>query len=549
MPNPVPLPPLRRLATWPARAGILVLAHLGTLHGEPTQLYSHGDPSDAEQYALEIVNGPTTTTLGLLDPPPLAFHPQLLAAARVQAAAMVSGNYLGHRPQAGTPAESAAAIVSRLNAAGYGAIKSARELIYGPLSSSLSSGIGKYGALDLPAFPAWQSISADVATTAPKEAGIGLASGTGSAVAPVVMVQELATSAAEASTPFLTGVAFRDRDLDAAYSMGEGLAGITVKPTSGDYYAVTSASGGYALPLRNLPAGATSVTVNFSGGSLGTTTVTKTIALRGTENVRADYVSPVVRLINLSTRLRVETGDQVAIAGFVVGGSGSKRVLVRALGPSLTAAGVTGALADPTLQLADAQGATLASNDQWAETQAAGINATGLAPGSATESAILTTLAPGSYTAIVRGAGATTGIGLVEVYDLDLPADSYPINVSTRGVVGTGDAVMIAGFVVKGADSKTVVVRAIGPSLTAAGVSGALSDPSLELYNAAGTLVQQNDNWADTQSAALTAAGLAPANARDAALIATLAPGAYTAVIRGVGGATGVALAEVYARD
>lgn len=546
---PLPSASFRPWFRWSARAGILVLAHLGTLRGEPTLLYSHGDPSDAEQYALELVNGPTTTTLGLLDPPPLAFHPALLAAARAQAAAMVAGNFLGHRPQSGTPAESAAAIASRLNAAGYGALLTARELVYGPLASGFASGIGNFGALNVPAFPAWQSVSADAALTAPKEAGIGLASGTGSAVAPLVMVQNFATTVAGASTPILTGVAFRDRDLDAAYSQGEGLGGITVKPTTGDYYAVTSSSGGYALPLQNLPTGATSVTVNFSGGFLGSATVTKTVSLRGTENVRADFVSPVVRLINLSTRVRVETDERVAIAGFVVGGSGNKRVLVRAMGPSLTAAGVSGALADPTLQLTDGAGNTLATNDQWQSTQASEIAATGLAPGATTEAAILTSLAPGSYTAIVRGANASTGIGLVEVYDLDLPADSYPINVSTRGVVGTGDAVMIAGFVVKGAESKTVVVRGIGPSLAAAGVTGALSDPSLELYDASGTLVQQNDNWADTQATALTAAGLAPSSARDAAIVATLAPGAYTAVIRGVGGATGVALAEVYARD
>ncbi|MBS0659430.1 MAG: beta-propeller fold lactonase family protein [Verrucomicrobia bacterium] len=266
----------------------------------------------------------------------------------------------------------------------------------------------------------------------------------------------------------------------------------------------------------------------------------------------AASVAPLGRAINLSTRLRAQTGDAVAIGGFVIGGALPKRVLVRALGPSLAAAGVSGVLPDPSLELFNAAGVSLARNDGWRATQQAEIQASGFAPGSELEAALLVELAPGAYTAVVRGAGASTGVAIVEVYDLAPTADAQLINLSTRGRVETGDSVMIGGFVVGaglGADasgSARVLVRAIGPSLAAAGLSGVLADPTLELRDAAGNLVASNDDWASSQAADIQATGLAPTSAAECAVLATLPRGAYTAVVRGKGGSSGIALVEVY---
>ena len=275
------------------------------------------------------------------------------------------------------------------------------------------------------------------------------------------------------------------------------------------------------------------------------------MALNGTNNVKADLqVTPdaATRLVNLSTRLRVETGDNVAIAGFVVSGSASKRVLIRALGPSLAAGGVANVMANPALELRSANGALIASNDDWQGPQTAEIATTGLAPNDAREAAIIATLAPGAYTSIMRGADGGVGVGLVEVYDLDAStATTKAVNVSTRGRVATGDDVMIGGFVIGGSSARRVVIRALGPSLAAAGVVGALSDPTLEVRDSRGALLTSNDNWqAGGQAADLQALGKAPGDTREAAVITTLNPGGYTVIVRGAGGATGVALVEVY---
>ncbi|CAN5574817.1 hypothetical protein BH20VER3_BH20VER3_03900 [soil metagenome] len=196
---------------------------------------------------------------------------------------------------------------------------------------------------------------------------------------------------------------------------------------------------------------------------------------------------------NISTRLSVGTGDNVLIGGFIVTGTGDKNVIARAIGPSLGAAGVTGALADPTLELHDQNGAIIASNDNWKDTQQAAIEATTIPPNDSKESAIVKRLAPGPYTAIVRGKNDSTGIGLVEAYGLDGTATLA--NISTRGLVQSGDSVMIGGFIVldTGSAVTNVMVRAIGPSLS--GIAGTLADPSMELYDSNGTLVANNDNW------------------------------------------------------
>jgi cyclophilin family peptidyl-prolyl cis-trans isomerase len=253
------------------------------------------------------------------------------------------------------------------------------------------------------------------------------------------------------------------------------------------------------------------------------------------------------RLANLSTRAQVGTGGDVLIGGFVVSGSSSKRILARGIGPSLVQFGVTNALMDPTLELHAQNGALLFSNDNWTTApNKQEISDTGRAPGSSQEPAILTTLAPGKYTAIVRGSANTTGVALVEVYDQDSGPGSLLANLSTRSEVGTGANVMIGGVIVT--DDKTVLVRALGPTLTQFGLANTLADPALELRNAQGALVDSNDNWQTSpQKTQIQATGFAPPNAAEPAVYVSLPTGNYTAIVRGVGPApTGTALVEVY---
>lgn len=258
--------------------------------------------------------------------------------------------------------------------------------------------------------------------------------------------------------------------------------------------------------------------------------------------------TPAAKVLNVSTRLQVGSGDQALICGFIVTGPFPKRVIVRAVGPSLTQAGVTGALQDPTLELHDASGAIIAANDNWKDSQQTEIAATGVAPKNDGESAIVRILAPGNYTAVVAGKNGGTGVGVVEAYDLNQAEESKLANISTRGLVQQADNIMIAGFIVRpagGGETKTVV-RGIGPSLAAAGVSGALQDPFVELRNANGALVASNDSWEETQKGQIEGYGLQPTDRREAAIASTLAAGAYTAVLRGSNGTTGIGLVEVY---
>jgi N-acetylneuraminic acid mutarotase len=251
-------------------------------------------------------------------------------------------------------------------------------------------------------------------------------------------------------------------------------------------------------------------------------------------------------LANISTRLRVETGDGVGIGGFIVTGTQSKKVMVRAIGPSLP---LPGALPNPILELRNSSGALIQSNDNWRNDQEPEIVATGIPPSNDLESAIVATLpANGSaYSAVVRGVGNGTGIGLVEVYDLERTVDSKLANISTRGFVGTGDDVMIGGTIVQGAFSSSVILRGIGPSLANAGVPDVLADPTLELHDGNGALLVANDNWQDDSASAaqLIAYGLAP-QPLESGIFVSLAPGAYTAILAGKGNGTGVGLVEAY---
>jgi hypothetical protein len=257
---------------------------------------------------------------------------------------------------------------------------------------------------------------------------------------------------------------------------------------------------------------------------------------------------------NIATRLAVGTGENVLIGGFIIEGNAPKKVVIRALGPSLTQFGVPNAMADPVLDLNEGN-VLLSSNDNWRDNpgQANQIIATQLQPSDDREAAILAYLNPGPYTALVRGKNNSTGNALVEVYDLGTAiladtSNSRLANIATRGTVLGGDSVMIGGFIIRRSDTR-MVVRAIGPSLTAFGISGALQDPTLELKNANGVTLIGNDDWESdpTQAAEIQQRMLAPSHPRESALVRTLAPGQYTAVVSGKGGATGVAVVEGYA--
>ncbi len=267
---------------------------------------------------------------------------------------------------------------------------------------------------------------------------------------------------------------------------------------------------------------------------------------------------------NVSTRSLVQTGSNVMIGGFIVQGSGPKRVIIRAIGPELTQYGITNVLDNPRLELHNGSGALIATNDNWQTTilggiitsnQVSDIQNSGHAPTAASESAIVANLQPGNYTAILSGVNGTTGVALVEVYDLAPAASSSLGNVSTRSLVLTDSNVMIGGFIVQGSGPKRVIIRAIGPELTQFGIPNPLANPTLELHNGAGALIASNDNWQTTiiggiitssQVSDIQNSGHAPTAASESAIIANLQPGNYTAILRGVSNTTGVALVEVY---
>jgi hypothetical protein len=269
----------------------------------------------------------------------------------------------------------------------------------------------------------------------------------------------------------------------------------------------------------------------------------------------------VSRIANLSIRTSAGTGGSTLIVGFVIGGpntSGTKPLLVRGVGPTLNSFGVTGVLTDPKLEIYSAAAVKLFENDNWNVSDAAtfaNVGAFPLVTGSRDAALYNVAMIPGSYSVQLSGVGATTGIALAEIYDA-APGTTFTattsrlVNVSARAVSGSGANVLIAGFVIAGPTPKTVLIRGIGPTLGVFGVTGVLADPKLELFDGANVKVQENDNWGGVASltSAFDAVGafrLDPAS-RDAALLATLKPGNYTAQITAVSGATGIALVEIY---
>jgi hypothetical protein len=248
----------------------------------------------------------------------------------------------------------------------------------------------------------------------------------------------------------------------------------------------------------------------------------------------------VSSLLNVSTRGKVLSGENVMIGGFFFAGGQQKKVLIRAIGPSLAQSGLEGVLQDPVIQLFDSSGAIVASNDGWN-----GNADIALPPSDKRDAAMATPLDPGSYTIVVAGASNEPGLALFELYDFD-QANGRIVQLSTRGTVETGNDILIGGFIIGGGERTTIVVRAIGPSLTGSGVKGVLADPELSLYDASGSLIFLNNDWRTHQEQQLIDSSLAPTDEKESAIIATLPPGSYSAVVRGANDSTGVGLIEIY---
>jgi phospholipase/lecithinase/hemolysin len=257
--------------------------------------------------------------------------------------------------------------------------------------------------------------------------------------------------------------------------------------------------------------------------------------------------SPLAKAVNIATRVFVDVGERISIAGFVITGDLPKRVIIRGIGPSLGAFGVPNLLADPVLALFDGNGTALMSNDNWEDSQGPEITATGIPPQNPLEAAIVAVLPPGNYTAALAGRDNTTGNGLVEVYDLQ-PGDNTTLaNLSTRGFVGVDDNVLIGSLIISSGDIPIVVVRAIGPSLATSGIAEPLLDPTIELHDGNGATIGFNDNWNESQLQAVSGVQLVPTDDRESVIVAPfLTAGNYTAIVRGKDNSTGVALVEAY---
>jgi hypothetical protein len=296
-------------------------------------------------------------------------------------------------------------------------------------------------------------------------------------------------------------------------------------------------------------AGFTVASVTGCGGSLAGSTYT-TGPITGDCTVTASFLDTnPPRLGNISTRMQVLTGDDVMIGGFVIGGSAAKRVAIVATGPSLVPFGITNALANPTLTLVrSSDQSVIATNDDWqSAANQADLVAAGLAPSNALEAAILADLAPGAYTAIVEGVGGGTGVSVIGVYEVDGPTIPL-INISTRGRVLTGNDVMIGGFIITGSGPQAVAIVATGPSLANFGITNPLANPTITLVRSSDqAVIDTNDDWqAHANASQLAAACFAPSNPLEAGIYTTLPPGAYTAIVEGVNGGTGVAVIGVY---
>jgi hypothetical protein len=552
------------------------------------QLYSIGDPTNEEQYYLELINraraNPTAEAIRLattndpdvlgaysydgvnlvlmqtqfaLIPPraPLSMNATLLTAARAHSQNMFQNNYQGHTGPDGVITTRLAAYTTGANgwSIGENVYAYSKSVWYGHAGFEVDwGGSAATGGIQSPPGHR-ENIHSDTF----REVGIGVVLGSQSGnpgVGPQLVTQDFGMTGG--LLPFVTGVVYRDLNNNGFYDPGEGVGGVTVTIAGVNSYAVTASSGGYSIPV---PDGIYAVT--FGGGGLPTNQ--QNVSVVSGQNAKADYIatgsatptatptptpppSPTAtpgetKLANISTRAVVGTNANVLIGGFIVTGTQPKKVIVRGIGPSLPMAGT---LPDPTLELHDATGAVISSNDNWIQNaNRAEIADSGVAPANPSEAAILMTLAPGSYTAILSGVNQTTGIAVVEFYDLEGSAASKLANISTRAQVQVGDNVLIGGLIVVGQSATNVIIRAIGPSLP---VPGAMADPTLELRDASGTLLSANDNWRSNQQEAIIGTGVAPTRDAESAIVTSLSPGSYTAIVRGAHGMSGVAVVEAY---
>jgi hypothetical protein len=339
---------------------------------------------------------------------------------------------------------------------------------------------------------------------------------------------------------------------------------VSVTPSQSCFAGTSTVHCSFALPANSSATVVLVVTPTQAGPLSNTATVLSWMDPNSSNNsaTASTTVVPVTtptptptpaQAVNLSTRMFVQAGDNAGIGGFIISGSAPKHVLIRVIGPSLTQFGVPNALADPVLELHGPDPFATINNDNWADdpVQQAAILATGLAPSNNLESAIDATLNPGAYTAVARGENNTSGVGLIEVFDLSQAVLAKLANISTRAFVNTGNDIVIAGFILGGNNGNDrIVVRGIGPSLTAFGVANALANPTLELRDNNGALLLGNNDWQDdpAQAAELMAAGLAPTNPLESGIATALSPGLYTALLAGFNNATGVGVVEVYDR-
>jgi PKD repeat protein len=295
------------------------------------------------------------------------------------------------------------------------------------------------------------------------------------------------------------------------------------------------------------PAATATATATATASPVATATATAT----ATPTASPTGTPPDIKLVNISGRVLTQSGDKVGIGGFILSGTTSKRIMARAIGPSMKVNGppVQGRLTDPVLELHDAKGSPALFNDNWRSTQESEITQSGLAPSDDKESAIIKRLDPGAYTAIIKNADGSPGIGLIELYDLSSDEPGELGNLSVRAQVQTGDNVLIDGLIIQGVTPKRVLFRALGPSVKTNGqtVPGALSDPTMEVYDSNGNLLRGNDNWKDAPNMSeIQGTGLAPSDDKESAVLLLLPPGSYTSVVKGAGGTTGISLSEVY---
>ena len=326
-------------------------------------------------------------------------------------------------------------------------------------------------------------------------------------------------------------------------------ASTSTDPDGGDSVVSYTFSFGDGSPSVTQPGATIKHTYKHGGGFFATLTVNDSHGLQSA-NVASVPIKVAAQILNLSTRLRVLPGDNALIGGLIILGAEPKKVILRGIGPSLTAGGqpFPGRLEDPTLELFNASGVSIATNDDWKSDQA-NVEASGIPPTDDKEAAIVRTLDPGRYTVVMRGKNNGSGVGVVESYDIGLEANARLANLSSRGFISTGDNILIGGFFAgpQTAAVTRVVFRAIGPSLSAFNVPQALQDPTLELRDRNGELMASNDNWETDQKAAIEATGLQPTDGRESAIVLTnFEPGPYTAIVRGKDGSVGVGLVEIY---